>query len=234
MRSFKLNVVNGMRVTMLAPVLVATVFATPAMADDQYADTARVLSVTPQTERVNMPRQECRTEYQQQSYSNGGDHSIAGAVIGGIAGGLLGNTIGRGNGRIAAAAVGAGVGAIAGDRIGNGRNNAVTTRSVPVQSCYQVDNWQTVNSGYFVTYEYNGRTYNTVTSDHPGRYIDVNVAVAPNSRVVSQISYIAPARYDNDRWDSDRWDNGRGNGYRGHGKHRDWDNRGHEDKRRYY
>jgi hypothetical protein len=125
--------------------------------------------------------------------------------------------------------VGAGVGAIAGDRIGNSRNNVVTTRSVPVQSCYQVDNWQTVNSGYFVTYEYNGRTYNTVTSNHPGRYIDVNVAVAPNSRVVSQISYIAPARYDNDRWD-----NGRGNGYRGHGKQRDWDNRGHEDQRRYY
>jgi len=63
MRSFKLNVVNSMRVTMLAPVLVAAVFATPAMADDQYTDTARVLSVTPQTERVNVPRQECRTEY---------------------------------------------------------------------------------------------------------------------------------------------------------------------------
>lgn len=229
MHNFKLNVINGMRVTMLAPALVAAAFATPALANDQYTDTARVLSVTPQTERVNMPRQECHTEYQQQSYSNGNNHSIAGAVIGGIAGGLLGNTIGRGKGRVAAAAVGAGVGAIAGDRISNNQNTVVTTRSVPVQSCYQVDHWQTVNSGYFVTYEYNGRTYNTVTSNHPGRYVDVNVAVAPNSRVVSQINYIAPARYDNDRWD-----NGRDNGYRGHGKHRDWDNRGREDNRRYY
>lgn len=228
MRNFKLNVVNSLRVTMLAPAFVAAAFATPAMADDQYMDTARVLSVTPQTERVNVPREECRTEYQQQSYSNDSNHSIAGAVIGGIAGGLLGNTIGRGNGRVAAAAVGAGVGAIAGDRIGS-RNNVVTTRTVPVQSCYQVDNWQTVNSGYFVTYEYNGRVYNTVTANHPGKYIDVNVAVAPNSRVVSQISYIEPDRYDNSNWN-----NGRGHGARGYGKHRDWDDREYRGERRYY
>lgn len=195
MRSFKLNVANSVRVTMLAPVLMAATFSMPAMADHQYTDTARVLSVAPQTERVNVPRQECRTEYQQQSYSNPGNHSIAGAVIGGIAGGLLGNTVGRGNGRIAAAAVGAGVGAIAGDHIANHRNNTVTTRTVPVEACYQVDNWQTVNTGYFVTYEYNGRTYDTVTSSHPGQYIDVDVIIAPNSRVVSQIAYIEPPQH---------------------------------------
>ncbi|MFZ3087736.1 MAG: glycine zipper 2TM domain-containing protein [Methylotenera sp.] len=228
MRNFKLNVVNSLRVTMLAPALVAAAFATPAMADDQYTDTARVLSVTPQTERVNMPRQECRTEYQQQSYSDGSDHSIAGAVIGGIAGGLLGNTVGRGNGRIAAAAVGAGVGAIAGDRIGS-RNNTVNTRTVPVQSCYQVDNWQTVNSGYLVTYEYNGRTYNTVTATPPGKYIDVDVAVAPNSRVVSQISYVEPGRYDDSNWN-----NGRGYGARGYGRQRDWNDREQRGERRYF
>ncbi len=222
MRNSKLNVVNGMRVTMVAPVLMMAAFATPAMADDQYTDTARVLSVTPQTERVNVPRQECRTEYQQQSYSNDNGHSLAGAVIGGIAGGLLGNTVGRGKGRIAAAAVGAGVGAIAGDRIANNRNNVVTTRNVPVETCYQVDNWQTVTSGYLVAYEYNGRTYNTVTSEHPGRYIDVNVSVAPNSRVVSQISYIEPRGYDDGKWDDAKW-----NGHRGHGRH------GH-DRHRYY
>jgi len=219
MRNFKFNGVNFLRTTVLAPAFLTAAFAAPAMADDQYTDRARVLSVTPQTERVNMPRQECRTEYQQESYSSNNDHSIAGAVIGGIAGGLLGNTVGRGNGRIAAAAVGAGVGAIAGDRIAN-RNNVVSTRTVPVQNCYQVDNWQTVNSGYLVAYEYNGRTYSTVTSSDPGNYIDVNVAVAPNSRVVSQVSYIEPAYYDNSRWN-----NGRGNGERGYGKRRDWDGR---------
>lgn len=230
MRNLKLNIAKSMRVKMLVPAVLTAMFAVPAMANDQYTDTARVLSATPQTERVNMPRQECRTEYQQQSYSNGSDHSIAGAVIGGIAGGLLGNTIGRGNGRVAAAAVGAGVGAIAGDRIGNSQyNNVVTSRSVPVQNCYQVDNWQTVNSGYLVTYEYNGRTYSTVTDSYPGNYIDVNVAVAPGSRAlpqrVSQISYIEPIRYSNPRWNNEH-------GHRDHGKHRGWDNRRGED--RYY
>ena len=227
MRNFKLNVVNGMRVTMAVPAFIAAVFATPASANDQYIDTARVISVTPQTERINVPQQECRTEYQQQSYSQGGN-SITGAVIGGIAGGLLGNTVGRGSGRVAAAAVGAGLGAIAGDRIANNRQNVVT-RTVPVQTCYQVDRWQTVNTGYFVTYEYNGRTYNTVTNEHPGRYVDVSVAVAPNR--YSQVSYVAPEHRHHNQWRE----------HRGHSR-QDWRNndryerndRYDRDDRRYY
>jgi len=224
MSYIKLNISKNMRAKVLLPALLATVFAAPAMATDQYNDTARVISATPQTERVNVPRQECRTEYQQQSYNNGGDRSIAGAVIGGIAGGLLGNTIGRGKGRIAAAAVGAGVGAIAGDRIGNQNNHGGGTRTVPVESCYQVDNWQTVNTGYFVTYEYNGRNYTTVTNSHPGRYIDVNVAVSPNSRAVTQIGYIEQNQYNDSNWDDK-------NEHRDHGKHRGW---GRHHEGRYY
>ena len=219
--------VASLRWITIPSTLVAAMFAAPAMADDQYIDTARVLSVTPQTERVNMPREECRTEYQRQSYSSGSDRSVAGAVIGGVAGGLLGSTIGRGSGRIAAAAVGAGIGAIAGDRIDNSSANNVATRAVPVQTCYMLDHWQTVTSGYFVTYEYNGRTYDTVTAEHPGKYIDVNVAVSPNSRVVSQISYVEPAYYGG-------WNDGRGYHERGHGKRRDWDDRRYREDRRYY
>ncbi|MDD2834337.1 MAG: glycine zipper 2TM domain-containing protein [Methylotenera sp.] len=213
MRNTKSNIVNHMRLKIAAPAFMAALFALPAMADHQYTDTARVLSVSPQTERVNVPRQECRTEYQQQSYSHDHQNSITGAVIGGIAGGLLGNTVGRGNGRVAATAIGAGVGAIAGDRIANNRNSNVTTRTVPVETCYQVDNWQTVNAGYYVTYEYHGRTYSTVTSEHPGQYISVNVAVSPNSRVVSQVNYIAPESGGRNQWRNHHDDR------RGHGKH---------------
>ncbi|HYN54477.1 MAG TPA: glycine zipper domain-containing protein [Methylotenera sp.] len=219
MRSNKFNKVN-----VLVPALMTAVFALPTMASDRYNDTARVISVTPQFERVNAPRQECRTDYEQQSYREEGHRSIAGAVIGGVAGGLLGSTIGRGNGRVAAAAVGAGVGAIAGDRIGNNQyNHRVVTRSVPVQTCYQVDNWQSVNAGYLVNYEYNGRVYSTVTNNHPGRFIDVNVAVSQASRPVTQISY-----YDSDR-DSD-WNDGHRRHHKG--KHRGWDKHDRDD--RYY
>ncbi|HPX89105.1 MAG TPA: glycine zipper 2TM domain-containing protein [Methylophilaceae bacterium] len=232
MTGFKLNLVNNMRSKMLVPALLTAVFAAPAMADDQYRDTARVLSVTPQTERVNVPRQECRTEYQQQSYSHGANNNVTGAIIGGVAGGLLGSTIGRGNGRVAAAAVGAGVGALAGNSIANNNNYRHGTRTVPVESCYQVDNWQTVNTGYLVSYEYNGRNYTTVTNEHPGRYIDVNVAVSPRNRAISQVTYVQPqVGYSDSRWDNDRWDDDDRH-HRGHrGKHRDWDRRGDD---RYY
>lgn len=217
MRIQSINAASGLRLAVILPTLVAAAFTGTALADDQYIDSARVLSVTPQTESVNVPRQECRTEYQQQSYSSQ-NNSIMGAVIGGVAGGLLGNTVGRGSGRVAAAAIGAGVGAIAGDRLS--RNNTVTTRTVPVETCYQVDNWQTVNAGHLVTYEYNGRTYNTVTSVDPGDFIDVNVIVAPNSRVVSQINYIEPGYGGNPRWNSGR----------AHGKH----HKNYRNQHRYY
>jgi uncharacterized protein YcfJ len=217
-----MSFVKNVRVRLLIPALLAAVFAVPAMAADQYTETARVLSSTPQMERVNVPRQECRTEYQQQSYSNGGNNSMAGAIIGGIAGGLLGNTVGRGNGRIAAAAVGAGVGAIAGNSIANNQRGYGGARSVPVQTCYQVDNWQSVTTGYLVNYEYNGRSYSTVTNEQPGRYIDVNVVIEPRSRVVSQVTYGESAAYDNRDWDGDH---GRRE-HRDHGR-RSWE--GHDD-----
>ncbi len=204
---------NKVKILVSALLLAASL---PAMAD-QYNDSARVLSVTPQTDRVNMPRQECRTDYQQQTYNNGS--SPVGAIIGGIAGGLLGSTVGRGNGRVAAAAVGAGVGAVTGDRIGN--NNNVSTRTVPVQSCYQVDNWQTVNTGYLVAYEYNGRTYTTVTNQPPGKYIDVNVAVAPNGPVISQNNYDDDYGYDDPGYGDRGYDD-----RRNRGRHHGWDKRG--------
>jgi len=182
----------------------------PAAADDVYYDTARVLSAIPQTERVNMPRQECQTEYTQ-SY-NSGDRDIGGSIIGGIAGGLIGSQIGKGKGRIAGAAVGAATGAIVGDRIDNSdRHDGYSTR--PVERCYQVDNWQVVNRGYLVTYRFNGRDYTTNMPNDPGSTINVRVSVAPD--VSARVGYLEPAyRVDNGRrgWerhdhDHDRWEN---------------------------
>lgn len=184
-----------------------------AWANDDYDDRARVISVTPQSERVNNPRQECRTEYQRESYYEAPQRSYGGAIIGGVTGGLLGNTIGRGNGRIAAAAVGAGLGALVGDRVDNNqRGGSQRYESRPVERCVQVDNWQTVNSGYLVNYEYNGRRYSTVTDRDPGNFIPVHVDVRANGNV-SQVSYSEPRWNDRDDHDN-RWNNGRG-----HNKH---------------
>ena len=177
-----------LRLKFALPVLMASTFTIQAMADD-YFDTASVLSVTPQVERVNTPRQECHTEYVRESYSN--NSSPAAAIIGGIAGGLLGSTIGKGDGKIAGAAVGAGVGAIVGDRVGNNQVNGVIDR--PVDRCVAVDNWQNVSRGYLVTYRYNGHDFTTVTDEIPGNTIKVRVGVNDANRPTANI--VQPSNY---------------------------------------
>ncbi|MGH8743581.1 MAG: glycine zipper 2TM domain-containing protein [Burkholderiales bacterium] len=87
-------------------------------------------------------------------------HSEAGALIGGVTGALLGSTIGRGNGNVAAAAGGAVVGAVIGDQLANQNSGGSSyTTTTPVQRCRQVDNFETVTTGYMVTYEYDGQRF---------------------------------------------------------------------------
>lgn len=200
-----------MKNVLLVGMVLATTSVSAFANHDDYEDRARVISVAPQFERVNTPRQECRTEYVRESYYEAPRRSVGGAIIGGVAGGLLGSTIGRGSGRVAAAAVGAGVGAIVGDRVDNsGRDyrgrERVETR--PVETCQTVDNWHQVPAGYLVNYEYNGRQYSTVTQEDPGRFIPVHVEVRP-SGYVTDVVY-RPGR------DDDRWKHGQGYGHRRH------------------
>jgi len=173
-----------MRKVMIIPAILAAGFAVPAMAGHEYFDEARVIAVTPQTERVNYPREECRTEYVRENVSS---RSPVGAIIGGIAGGLLGSQVGKGSGRVAGAAVGAGVGAVVGDRMST-RQASYETR--PVEHCKMVDSWQTVTSGYHVTYRYNGRNYTTFTDSDPGSTIPIRVAVSPEN--AREVSYYEP------------------------------------------
>ena len=215
-----------MRQTILFGLIAATV-SLPVMAnDDNYEDRARVISVAPQFERVNQPRQECRTEYVRESYYEAPQRSNTGAIVGGVAGGLVGSRFGGGSGRIATAALGAGLGAVIGDRYdNNGRDSRgrerVETR--PVESCVTVDNWHQVPAGYLVNYEYNGRQYSTVTDRDPGRYIPLNVAVRPNG-------YVSNVTYNQQRWnDDDDDDDDRGRGY-GHRKHKDKHHGKHRDR----
>lgn len=103
--------------------LVSLVFTGVSMAasagHDAYEDRGRVISVTPQVERVNVPVQECRTEYVRESYYENNQRSSGGSIIGAIAGGVIGSRFGGGNGRLIATAVGAGLGAVIGDRHSN-------------------------------------------------------------------------------------------------------------------
>lgn len=164
-----------------------------ALADPEYVDRARVLSVVPQVQQVNQPRQDCRTDYVRESVYEPANRSNTGAVVGGVAGGLLGSTIGRGTGRIAAAAVGAGLGAIVGDRVDN-QNSVGQARVItrPVEQCVMIDQWQTVTTGYLVNYEYQGRQYSTVMDRDPGQQIEVSVMVRPNGGLPPAVGYQTP------------------------------------------
>lgn len=194
--------------------LVSLVFAGTSMTatagHDRYQDRARVINVTPQIESVNAPVQQCRTEYVQERYYEGARRSNGGAVLGTIAGGLIGSRFGGGNGRLVTTAVGAGLGAVIGDRHDNryrAPRERVETR--PVDRCVTVDRWEQVTTGYVVDYRYNGRRYTTVTPDHPGRFIPVNVSVRPGGHVTN-VQYFDERRFDRGGRPGNRW---------GHHKH---------------
>lgn len=151
-------------------------------------DFARVISSTPEYERVNNPRQECSSEYiPGTSYRNehaDSGRSYTGTIVGGITGALLGSRLGKGNGNRAATAAGAIAGAVIGDRIQeNGRSTrqdeVYAEHGREVQRCRVVDYWDNRVTGYRVVYEYAGRSYSAILPQDPGRRIPVRVSVTP-------------------------------------------------------
>jgi len=77
---------------------------------------ARVVSVTPVTEEVQTPREECRDQVVTRQQPVKDKHKIAGTVVGAVAGGLLGNAIGGGGKNTGAKIAGAAVGGYAGNK----------------------------------------------------------------------------------------------------------------------
>ncbi|MGV7208941.1 glycine zipper 2TM domain-containing protein [Oxalobacteraceae bacterium A2-2] len=165
--------------------LIASVLCVGALPFAQAADFedfGRVTKVTPQVQQVNVPRQECRTEYVQVQQP-APQRSVGGSIIGGIVGGLAGNQIGGGTGRSVATAAGAIAGAVVGDRV----DNANTPTSGPVteqavKQCRTVDHWESRTNGYQVTYDYRGRSYTDVMSYDPGERVRLRVLVEPVQR----------------------------------------------------
>ena len=135
------------------------------------ADYAQVVSATPVTSSVAVPRQECADVPQvvQQQPSGGG------ALIGAIVGGVVGNQFGHGFGRAAAT----GLGAVAGSAIGNNveaSNGAVTTALS--RRCRTVSSYDDRVVGYDVVYDYNGQRYSTRLARDPGARLAIDVRPA--------------------------------------------------------
>jgi uncharacterized protein YcfJ len=166
---YSMNRLIGAGISLIGLGVVAAVQAA------DFDDYARVVSVAPQIEQFNQPRQECRTEYVQVQQRP--QRGVGGSIIGGLAGGILGNQVGNGNGRTAATAVGAITGAIVGDRMEN--NDTQVTTQQPVRQCYTVDHWESRPNGYAVTYEYRGHTYTSVMPYDPGEKLRLRVSLTP-------------------------------------------------------
>lgn len=147
---------------------------------ESFIDYARVNSVEPQYENVNVPRNECTSQWINEPRQRAGRQHYGGAVIGGVAGALLGNQVGKGHGREAATALGAVVGALAGDNYSN-RDRWERYEDAPreVTSCRPVNDVQTRLTGYRVNYEYRGQYYSTLMREVPGASLQVRVSVEP-------------------------------------------------------
>lgn len=141
-----------------------------------FVDRARVQSVEPQYETVQVPREECTSQWVTEPQVASGGYG--GVIIGGLAGGLLGNQVGKGHGREAATAAGAVIGAIAGDRISNGGARPAQAQR-EVRSCRTVYDAQQRPAGYRVTYEYRGHQSTVVTREEPGQTVPVRISVTP-------------------------------------------------------
>ena len=164
-------------------VLLAAATAAFGAQAHSYTDNARVLGVEPQYENVNVPRQECRSDWVSEARP-AGRRDYGGALIGGVAGALLGNQVGRGHGREAATAVGAVFGALTGDHIANrGRwEQPYEPVAREVTSCRTVSDVQARVVGYRVDYEYRGQRFSTLMQDPPGAFVAVRVSVEPVGR----------------------------------------------------
>ena len=156
--------------------------ARPVSYDDGY-EYARVVHVEPIVRRVHVesPRRECWDETRYvESPPHISDPGVGGrTLLGGIIGGVIGHQIGSGRGRDAATVAGSVIGASVGYDAAARRSSEVQERTVQRCDVRYERNVEERIDGYRVTYEFNGREYDTRLPYDPGEKIRVRVAVAP-------------------------------------------------------
>ncbi len=143
----------------------------------------RVISSTPNLERITETRQQCSYETQQVMQppvaSQAGMGGTGGAVLGALAGGLLASQIGKGNGKHAAIAAGSATGALIGK---NMAEQSGSTASYPsysqqqVQVCRPISVQREQVRDYTVRYEHQGQEYQVLLTQQPGQWLKLNIS----------------------------------------------------------
>lgn len=160
----------------------AALVSANAMADVRYAD-APVTGIEPIVETVAHvePKEHCWFE---DVPVRGVSHSATTPLLGALIGGAIGNAVGH---KKRNKQVGAVVGALIGGSIAadisreETRHRVVSSRRVRRQVCEVVDEttYRREVTGYLVTYEYAGQTYQSRMRKRPGDYVRVRVTVGP-------------------------------------------------------
>ncbi|MFM7067163.1 MAG: glycine zipper 2TM domain-containing protein [Gammaproteobacteria bacterium] len=158
--------------------------------EDTSYEEARVISAEPILREVRreVPVRECWDETRAVGGYDPRNGTAGGAILGGLIGGAVGNQIGKGDGRRAATVAGAIIGAAVGHDVAEQKRAAEgrlpSVREEVVQRCdtrYETQ-IEERRDGYRVTYEYQGRTYQTRLPYDPGERLRIRVAVSPAER----------------------------------------------------
>ena len=167
-------------VTVVTIGISALAFSGAAVSEHGFIDQARVIEAQPlyETVAVAHPVTECWTEtVNRSSYRPG---AYIAPIAGGIIGGVVGHQFGKGRGNTALTVAGTLLGASVGHGLGqsNYRQQPVVEHE---RHCETVDQYEQQQQlvGYRVKYRYEGQTYYTQTSEHPGKHIPVRVSVYP-------------------------------------------------------
>ncbi len=174
---------------LIAAAAAGAISLVPAIANaggynDNYQDYAYVTHVQPITDvvQISEPRRECWNEYVANTYGPG-NRDLLPEGVGAATGAVLGNLLGKGHrDRDWATVAGAALGGASG-HVYKKRQQRRHGDGHYVERCREVSDYRSEERvvGYDVSYEYNGRTYRTRTSQHPGNQIPVNVSVVPQT-----------------------------------------------------
>lgn len=149
---------------------VAAIGATAGYRMMDQKNHAIVVSVRDVLKSVNIPRESCTDELVTVTRPTKDPHQIAGTVAGAVIGGVIGNQFGSGKGKDVATGVGAVGGGYAGNKVQENMQDKNTYQEMQ-RKCVTVMDTRSEQTGYDVTYRFDGRT-ETIRMDHdPGKRI---------------------------------------------------------------
>ena len=158
----------------------ALAFSGAAVSGHGFIGKAKVIEAQPlyETVEVTHPVTECWTERVTRNSHRPG--SYIAPIAGGIIGGVVGHQFGNGRGKTALTVAGTLLGASLGHGYSSSHHRQRQTVE-HVRHCETVDQYEQQQQliGYRVKYRYEGQTYYTQTTEHPGKHIPVRVKVSP-------------------------------------------------------